>query len=73
MVNTAESPGDVFIAGHDIGVSLYHFGVVADYFNYGNTVTYTDPGYGRYYGFYMDQTLSITNLSYACGGRGYAW
>ena len=63
----------MFIAGHDIGVPLYHFGVVADYFDYGNTVTYTDPGYGRYHGFYLDQTLSITNLSYACGGRGYAW
>lgn len=73
MVNTVESPGDVYLVGHDIGVPLYHFGVVADYFDYGNSVTYTDPGYGRYSGFVMDQRASITNLSYAAGGRGYAW
>lgn len=73
MVNTMESPGDVYLVGHDIGTTLYHYGVVADYFNYGNEVTYTDPGYGRYSGFVQDQRVSITNLSYACGGRGYAW
>lgn len=73
MVNTMESPGDVYLAGHNIGTTLYHYGVVADYFNYGNEVTYTDPGYGRYSGFVQDQRVSITNLSYAVGGRGYAW
>ena len=73
MVNTMESPGDVYLAGHNIGTTLYHFGVVADYFNYGNQVTYTDPGYGRYSGFVLDQRASINNLSYAVGGRGYAW
>lgn len=73
MVNTMESPGDVYLVGHNIGTTLYHYGVVADYFNNGNEVTYTDPGYGRYSGFVMDQRASITNLSYAVGGRGYAW
>lgn len=73
MVNTMESPGDVYLVGHNIGTTLYHYGVVADYFDYGNSVTYTDPGYGRFSGFVMDQKVSITNLSYACGGRGYAW
>lgn len=72
MVNTAESPGDVYIKGHDIGTALYHFGVVGDYFNYGNSVTYVDPGYGRFSGFLMNQTLSIQSLSNAVGGRGYA-
>ena len=73
MVNTMESPGDVYLVGHNIGTTLFHYGVVADYFDYGNSVTYTDPGYGRFSGFVMDQRVSITNLSYACGGRGYAW
>lgn len=73
MVNTVESPGDVYLTGHNIGTTLYHYGVVADYFDYGNQVTYTDPGYGRYSGFVMDQRASIKNLSYAVGGRGYAW
>ena len=73
MVNTMESPGDVYLTGHNIGTTLYHYGVVADYFDNGNQVTYTDPGYGRYSGFVMNQRASITNLSYAVGGRGYAW
>lgn len=73
MVNTMESPGDVYLQGHNIGTTLYHFGVVADYFDYGNTITYTDPGAGRFSGFVVDQRASITNLSYATGGRGYAW
>lgn len=73
MVNTAEGPGDVYLAGHDIGSALYHYGVVADYFNNGNTVTYTDPGYGRFVGFVMDQRVSINDLSNATGTRGYAW
>lgn len=73
MVNTAESPGDVYLSGHNIGMPLYHYGVIGDYFNYGNTVTYTDPGYGRVGGFVMDQQVSIRNMSYAAGTRGYAW
>ena len=73
MVNTMEFPGDVWLQGHNIGSALYHYGVVADYFDYGNSVTYTDPGYGRFAGFVQDQRVSITNLSYAVGGRGYAW
>ncbi len=72
MVNTAEGPGDVYLAGHDIGSAFYHYGVVADYFNNGNTVTYTDPGYGRFAGFVMDQRVSINDLSNATGTRGYA-
>lgn len=73
MVNTAESPGDVYLKGHNIGAPLYHFGVIGDYFNYGNEVTYVDPGYGRVPGFVMKQRVSIKNMSYASGTRGYAW
>lgn len=73
MVNTMESPGDCYLAGHNIGTTLYHYGIVADYFDYGNTVTYVDPGYGRYNGFRMNQRVSIKDMSYATGGRGYAW
>lgn len=73
MVNTVESPGDSYLAGHSIGTALYHYGIVADYFDNGNSVTYVDPGYGRYPGFQMNQRVSIRNMSYATGGRGYAW
>lgn len=73
MVNTMEGPGDVYLAGHDIGVPLYHYGVVADYFDYGAYVTYTDPAFGLITGFVQDQRVSIQNLSNAVGGRGYAW
>lgn len=73
MVNTVESPGDVYLRGHNIGKALYHYGVIGDYFDYGNSVTYTDPGYGRYAGFVQDQRVSIKDMSYAAGGRGYAW
>ena len=73
MVNTMEGPGDVYIRGHNIGGWLYHYGLVGDYFNYGNEVTYVDPGHGRFSGFLMNQRLTITQLSYATGGRGYAW
>lgn len=73
MVNTVESPGDVYLQGHNIGTALYHFGVIGDYFDNGNSVTYVDPGYGRYRGFVMNQRVSIKNMSYATGGRGYAW
>ena len=48
MVNTMESPGDVYLQGHNIGTALYHFGVIGDYFDNGNSVTYVDPGYGRF-------------------------
>lgn len=73
MVNTMESPGDVYIQGHNIGTTLYHYGIVGDYFDNGNQVTYVDPGHGRYRGFLMNQKVSIKNMSYATGGRGYAW
>ena len=73
MVNTVESPGDVYLQGHDIGTALYHYGIVADYFDYGNELTYVDPGYGRYRGFKMNQRVTIKNMSYATGTRGYAW
>lgn len=48
-------------------------GVVGDYFDYGATVTYTDPAYGLIPGFVLDQRVPIQNLSNAIGGRGYAW
>lgn len=73
MVNTMESPGDVYLQGHNIGTALCHFGVIGDYFDNGNSVTYVDPGYGRYGGFVMNQRVTIRNMSYATGGRGYAW
>lgn len=73
MVNTMESPGDVYLKGHNIGTALYHYGVIGDYFDNGNTVTYVDPGHGRFNGFVMEQRVSIKNMSYATGGRGYAW
>ena len=73
MVNTLESPGDSYLAGHNMGTTLYHYGIVGDYFDNGNSVTYVDPGYGRYPGFKMNQRVSIRNMSYAVGGRGYAW
>ena len=71
MVNTMEGPGDVYLAGHDIGAPLYHYGVVADYFDYGAYVTYTDPAFGLIPGFVQDQRVSIQNLSNAVGGRRY--
>ncbi|HEL2055973.1 TPA: C39 family peptidase [Streptococcus suis] len=73
MVNTAESTGDVYLQGHNIGAPLYHFGLIADYFNYGNEVTYVDPAHGLIPGFLMNQRVSIRNMSYATGTRGYAW
>lgn len=73
MVNTVEGPGDWYIRGHNLGYRFYHYGVVADYFDYGNTVTYVDPGYGRFSGFEMQQRVTIEELSYAAGERGYAW
>lgn len=73
MVNTAEGPGDVYLVGHNTGAPLYHYGVVADYFDYGNQVTYTDPGAGRFKGFVVDQRATIKNISYATGTRGYVW
>lgn len=73
MVNTAESPNDVYLLGHDIGQPVYHFGVIADYFDHGNSVTYVDPGYGRFPTFLLEQRVTIVNMSYATGGRGYAY
>lgn len=73
MVNTLEYANESYFAGHGNYDVLYHFGVVADYFNYGNSVTYVDPGYSVFPGFLMNQTVSISDLSNAAGGRGYAW
>lgn len=73
IVNTVESPGDVYIAGHNTGYPLYHYGIIGDYFGYGDTVTYVDPAHGRFNGFILEQQVSITNMSKAAGGRGYVW
>lgn len=73
IVNTAEYPGDVYIVGHDIGVPVYHYAVVSAFFNYGNDVTYVDPGYSLFPTFLKTQRLTITNLSYATGTRGYVY
>lgn len=73
VVNTAESPGDCYINGHDTGSPLYHFGVVSAFYNYGETVTYEDPAYGRFEGFWQTQTIGVEKISKAAGGRGYVW
>lgn len=73
MANTVEYAGDWYLNGHDNYLPLYHFGLVADYFNYGNEVTYVDPGYGMFTGFSMNQRVSITNMCKAMGTRGYVW
>lgn len=73
MVNTAESPGDTYLRGHNTGYALYHFGVVSAYYNYGDKFIYLDPSYGRFSGFIKSQVATIKDLSYAMGTRGYAW
>lgn len=73
LVNTTEGPGDCYLIGHNVGYTFNHFGIIGDYFDYGNRVTYVDPGYGLYKGFVMNQTVTIENMSHATGGRGYAW
>ena len=65
MVNTVESPEDCYLIGHDMDYTLYHFEIIGDYFDYGNRVTYVDPGYGRYNGFVMNQTVTIERMSHA--------
>lgn len=73
IINSYEKPGDVYIHGHDIGIELYHFGVVSEYYSRGTVVTYLDPGYGLFNGFIKSQQVKIKDISYAAGGRGYIW
>lgn len=73
MINTVESPGDWYIKGHNTGYTLYHFGVIKGYSNFADAGVYLDPGYGRFSGFIKEQITTTKNLSYAAGGRGYAW
>lgn len=73
IINTLESPGDVYIGGHDTGYALYHFGVIGGFSDNGNSFLYLDPGAGRFGGFITSQYISARNMSYATGGRGYVW
>lgn len=73
LVNTIESTGDCYLEGHDQYGVLYQYGMVKDYYNYGNTITYTDSDYGIFSGFSKNQKVSISNLSYAVGGKWYVW
>lgn len=73
LLNTIESPGDYYFAGHNNYGTLYHYGVIDAYTQSGAKVTYKDPGAGRFTGFVQSQTVPIKNASYACGGRGYVW
>lgn len=73
LVNTVESPGDCYLQGHDAYGVLYHYGVIDAYTSYGNNVVYKDPGAGMYPEFAKSQTVTITKMSYAIGGRGYLW
>lgn len=73
MLNTMESPGDNYLLGHDVGYTLYHFGVIRGYNTSAETGLYMDPGYGKFGGFVKEQNATWVNLSYAAGGRGYAW
>lgn len=73
MINTMESPGDVYLKGHNTGYTLYHYGVVSGYSNFANNGIYLDPAYGRLSGFVKQQMATMKDLSYASGGRGYAW
>ncbi|MEG0468832.1 MAG: C39 family peptidase [Longicatena sp.] len=73
MANTVESPGDVYLQGHNTGADLYHFGVVDGMNDVAGIVRYIDPAYGYFNGFVKSQTVSYDNMSKALGGRGYAW
>lgn len=76
MLNTDEGPGDNYLRGHNTGKKLYHFGVIRGYNSYNGTGQYMDPAYGYYgpySGFVEEQAASWHDLSYASGGRGYAW
>lgn len=73
LVNTIESSGDCYLEGHNQYGTLYQYGLVKDYYNYGNSVTYTESDYGIYSGFSVNKKVGITNLSYAAGGKWYVW
>lgn len=73
LVQTMESLGDSYIEGHKQYGTLYQYGLVKDYFNYGDAVTYTESEYGLYSGFSFGKKAGITSLSYAVGGKGYVW
>lgn len=73
LVNTMESSGDCYLEGHNQYGTLYQYGLVKDYYNYGNSVTYTESDYGIYSGFSVNKKVGITNLSYAAGGKWYVW
>lgn len=73
LLNTYETANDIQIDGHDMGTDLYHFGLIGDYFDYGNSATYVDSGYGYFAGFKMNQRISMNKLSIAAGQRGYVW
>lgn len=45
LLNTYETADDIQIDGHDMGTDLYHSGLIGDYFDYGNSASYVDPGY----------------------------
>lgn len=73
LVNTAEYNGEVYIRGHNIGYFVNHYGIIGDYFENGDIITYVDPSQGRFHGFMADQSLSIKQISNAAGGKGYVW
>lgn len=54
-------------------VAAITYGVIDAYTSYGNNVVYKDPGAGMYPEFAKSQTVTITKMSYAIGGRGYLW
>lgn len=73
LMGTLESPGDCYIEGHNQYGILYQYGLVKDYINYGNTVTYIESDYGIYSGFTTNNEINVTNLSYVAGGEWYVW
>lgn len=73
LVNTVESLGDCYLEGHEQYGTLYQYGLVKDYYNYGETITYTESDYGVFSGFSVNRKVGTTNLSYAAGGKWYVW
>lgn len=51
MLNTVESPSDNYLLGHNVGYTLYRFGVIKGYNTFADTGLYVDPGYGKFGGF----------------------
>lgn len=73
LINTFENSGDCYIEGHDQYGALYQYGVVKDYFNFGDAITYMESQYGLYSGFFQSKKATFTSLSYAIGGQWYVW